>query len=227
MLNWVVYMTAMGTLAVVFLVSVSHKLRDYPRFKASLSAYRLFPQSILPIVAPVVVALEVAAVVAILLPSGPGKWLAFGLLTTYTGALGVNLARGNTSIDCGCGDAPTPISGWLLLRNDRSRVVRCALQEFLVEIQLRVELYFDNCLLRHAENNQRGQIHGIDYGGGIDGRHDLRAEFLHHIPDPCGAKGLFEISVSPGRMGSIEDVFQPDGFAKVDLYCSQSLSECP
>lgn len=117
MLNWVVYMTAMGTLAVVFLVSVSHKLRDYPRFKASLSAYRLFPQSILPIVAPVVVALEVAAVVAILLPSGPGKWLAFGLLMTYTGALGVNLARGNTSIDCGCGDAPTPISGWLLLRN--------------------------------------------------------------------------------------------------------------
>jgi hypothetical protein len=116
-LNWVVYMTAMGTLALVFLVSVSHKLRDYSRFKASLGAYRLFPQPLLKIVAPIVVALELAAVVAILLPSGPGKWLAFGLLTIYTGALAVNLARGNTSIDCGCGDAPTPISGWLLLRN--------------------------------------------------------------------------------------------------------------
>ena len=42
---------------------------------------------------------------------------AFGLLCLYTLALAINLMRGITAIDCGCGDLPTPISGWLLLRN--------------------------------------------------------------------------------------------------------------
>jgi len=117
MLSWILYMTAMGTLALVFAISVSHKLRDYPRFKASLGAYQLVPDSLLWVLAPVVVLLELAAILAILLPVGPGVSIAFGLLVVYTLALTINLLRGNTSIDCGCGDAPTPISGWLLLRN--------------------------------------------------------------------------------------------------------------
>jgi len=117
MLSWILYMTAMGTLALVFAISVSHKLRDYARFRASLGAYGLVPMPMLPILAPTVVLLELAAILAIVLPVGPGVTLAFGLLLIYTLALAVNLLRGNTTIDCGCGDAPTPISGWLLLRN--------------------------------------------------------------------------------------------------------------
>ena len=117
MLGWILYMTGMGTLALVFAISVSHKLRNYARFKASLAAYRLVPEAFLALLAPVVLLLELAAIVAILLPAGPGVSIAFGLLILYTLALTINLARGNTSIDCGCGDAPTPISGWLLLRN--------------------------------------------------------------------------------------------------------------
>ena len=117
MLSWILYMTAMGTLVLVFLFSVSHKLRDYARFRASLGAYQLFPESLLGFFAPLVILLEVAAIVAILLPTGPGVSIAFGLLMVYTLALTINLLRGNTSIDCGCGDVPTPISGWLLLRN--------------------------------------------------------------------------------------------------------------
>ena len=116
-MTWVLYMTAMGTLALVFAISVSHKLRDFARFRASLGAYGLVPASMLPLLAPVVIILELAAIVAIFLPVGPGVTLAFSLLVIYTLALAVNLMRGNTSIDCGCGDAPTPISGWLLLRN--------------------------------------------------------------------------------------------------------------
>ena len=117
MLSWILYMTAMGTLALVFALSVSHKLRDYARFRASLGAYQLFPEQLLGLFAPLVILLELAAIVAILLPTGPGVSIAFALLLIYTLALTVNLLRGNTSIDCGCGDAPTPISGWLLLRN--------------------------------------------------------------------------------------------------------------
>jgi hypothetical protein len=116
-LSWIIYSSAMGTLALVFAFSVSHKLRDYPRFLASLAAYNMVPAMLLPVLAPGVIALELAAILAILLPVGPGVTIAFGLLMLYTLALTYNLLRGNTSIDCGCGDAPTPISGWLLLRN--------------------------------------------------------------------------------------------------------------
>lgn len=111
------HMTAMGTLVAVFALAVSHKLRDYARFEASLGAYRLLPERLVPVVAPLVVLLELGAIAAILAPVGPGAMPAGALLLAYSLALGVNLARGNTSIDCGCGDAPTPISGWLLLRN--------------------------------------------------------------------------------------------------------------
>lgn len=117
MLSWILYMTAMGTLAFVFALSVNHKLRDYGRFRASLAAYQLVPERLLSLFAPLVILLELTAIVAILLPTGPGVSVAFALLLVYTLALTVNLLRGNTSIDCGCGDAPTPISGWLLLRN--------------------------------------------------------------------------------------------------------------
>jgi hypothetical protein len=117
MLSWVLHVTGMGTLAFVFVLSVLHKLRAYGRFQASLGAYRLVPSTWLPIVAPLVIGLEMAAIVAIVVPVGPGALLAGALLTVYTAALAINLARGNTLIDCGCGDAPTPISGWLLLRN--------------------------------------------------------------------------------------------------------------
>ncbi len=117
MLSWILYMTAMGTLALVFALSVSHKIRDYARFRASLGAYQLVPERLLGLFAPLVILLELTAIVAILLPTGPGVSIAFGLLLLYTVALTVNLLRGNTSIDCGCGDTPTPISGWLLLRN--------------------------------------------------------------------------------------------------------------
>ena len=117
MLDWVLTSSAMGTVALVFIFSVSHKLRDYHRFKASLGAYRIMPDALLGLVAPLVIGLEIAAIVAILLPFGPGSAIAFGLLLGYTLALAINLLRGNTAIDCGCGDVPTPISGWLLLRN--------------------------------------------------------------------------------------------------------------
>lgn len=106
-----------GALAFVFAVSVLHKIRAFDRFKASMGAYRLLPESWLPLAAPAVIGLELTAIAAIFLPVGPGASVAGALLLVYTTALTINLLRGNTSIDCGCGDAPTPISGWLLLRN--------------------------------------------------------------------------------------------------------------
>ena len=117
MIYWVFYTAGISTLALVFALSAWHKLSDFPRFKASLGAYRLFPESFVGLVAPFVIFLELAAIVELLLPLGAGSWLAFALLCLYTLAITVNLLRGSRQIDCGCGDRPTPLSGWLLLRN--------------------------------------------------------------------------------------------------------------
>lgn len=170
MLSWILYMTAMGTLALVFAFSVSHKLRDYARFRASLGAYQLVPERLLGLFAPLVILLELAAIVAILLPTGPGVSLAFGLLLLYTLALTVNLLRGNTSIDCGCGDAPTPISGWLLLRNGAllmlalphepeggpPDLLHWALVTGLVTLLMIFYLIFEQLLANHALLTEEG-----------------------------------------------------------------------
>lgn len=117
MLGWVMHMAATGTLIAVFGLSLHHKLRSFPRFKASLEAYGLLPVAAVPAAAVALLLLEVAAILCLLLPAGIASGLAFALLALYTLAITVNLLRGNRAIDCGCGDTPTPLSGWLLLRN--------------------------------------------------------------------------------------------------------------
>ncbi|MDH3643730.1 MAG: methylamine utilization protein MauE [Gammaproteobacteria bacterium] len=117
MLDWIVHSVAVGTLALVFGLALSHKLRAYARFRASLQAYGIVPEFLLGVATPLIVALEAAALVCLFLPGVPGSLLAFATLGIYTVAMGVNLARGRRYIDCGCGDLPTPLSSWLLLRN--------------------------------------------------------------------------------------------------------------
>jgi hypothetical protein len=117
MLAWIIHYVATGTLAVVFALALSHKLRSYPRFRASLQAYGIVPEFLLGIFAPTIVLLEALAVLSLFVPDGPGSLVAFAVLGVYTVAMGLNLARGRRYIDCGCGDLPTPLSGWLLLRN--------------------------------------------------------------------------------------------------------------
>ena len=53
-------------------------------------------------------------------------WFAFMLLLIYAMAIGINLLRGRTSIDCGCSGpaaAKQKLSTWLLLRNGLLMVV--------------------------------------------------------------------------------------------------------
>ena len=110
------------TLAGIFLFAAAHKVRNYLAFRGILGQYRLLPDALLPIAAPAVVAAEVAAALALLNPASllPGMTAASPatlLLSVYTLAIAINLARGRTGIDCGCGGEATPLSGWLLVRN--------------------------------------------------------------------------------------------------------------
>jgi hypothetical protein len=117
MLDWVMHQIGVGTLVVVFMLAVLHKMRDFTRFRASMRAYEIIPDMFLVLFAPLVIALELLTVVLLFVHEGRGAMLGFALLGTYTLVMALNLARGRAEIDCGCGDLPTPLSGWLIIRN--------------------------------------------------------------------------------------------------------------
>ncbi len=105
-------------LAMVFGFSSYHKLAQWKRFLASFSAYKILPQ-IFPIqlAGLMIVTSEAIVTVALLAMQRWGLLLAMVLLALYMLAMTVNLMRGRTYIDCGCGDEPTPVSVYTLMRN--------------------------------------------------------------------------------------------------------------
>jgi hypothetical protein len=107
--------------AFVFASAGIHKVMEYSRHTMIVADYRVAPRWVAPLLAPLVIALEIAAAVAVLLPSlrSQGFLLAAGLLLIYAASIGLNLLRGRTSIDCGCGwgSHGQRISSWLVVRN--------------------------------------------------------------------------------------------------------------
>ena len=106
-------------LAALFASTAAHKFREGLRFEAQLSEYRLLPEALTAPAARVLAVMEASLVPALLLPAtrDVAAICAGGLLAGYALAIAVNLLRGRDHIDCGCGDAPTLLSPWLLLRN--------------------------------------------------------------------------------------------------------------
>ena len=109
------------TLAALFAASAAHKLTDFQRAVAIVSAYRVAPSALAPIISATVVAIELVVAVGLLTPAfrDIAAIGAAGLLLVYATAIGVNLARGRRDIDCGCsfgasGERLTPV---LIFRN--------------------------------------------------------------------------------------------------------------
>jgi hypothetical protein len=117
-----IYSLIVATLvAFVFAHAAIHKVFEYARHVGIVADYQVMPAWVVPLLAPLVIVLEFAAAVLVLLPATRtmGLILAAGLLLAYLFSIGLNLLRGRTSIDCGCGwgSQEHPISGWLLIRN--------------------------------------------------------------------------------------------------------------
>jgi len=105
-------------LALIFGLASYHKITSWPRFLASMSAYKILPNWIAPQLAGLALIFgEIAACTSLLALHHVGLILAMILLVLYLGVISINLIRGRTHIDCGCGDEPTPISMLLLVRN--------------------------------------------------------------------------------------------------------------
>lgn len=107
------------SLALLFLLAARHKISAHRRFEAQLAAYRILPEPMVSPVARVLPWIEIAVAISLLfaITRPLGAVVAAALLSLYAMAMAINLSRGRSQIDCGCGDTPQALSGLLLLRN--------------------------------------------------------------------------------------------------------------
>jgi hypothetical protein len=108
-----------GLLVCVFLRGASHKLLDFGWFVHTLAEYRLLPAALAPAAAGVLALAETAVAIGLVAPQSRGAAAMAGcvLLLVYGGAVAVNLLRGRSRIECGCGGAGEGLSWVLVARN--------------------------------------------------------------------------------------------------------------
>ena len=106
-------------LSLVFLRALLHKLGRHAELAGTIRDYRLMSPRVVPLAAAAVVASEACAAVGLLLPQtrASAAFLACGLLLFYSTAIGINLLRGRTTINCGCGGPDQGISRLQVVRN--------------------------------------------------------------------------------------------------------------
>lgn len=113
-------------LSFVLARAVLHKWRARAHFVEQVRAYRLLPDALVAPVGMVLLIAETSAAIALLDPAWQAPALvAAALFATYAAAMAINLVRGRTEIDCGCGGplaARTTID-WLLVSRNALLVV--------------------------------------------------------------------------------------------------------
>lgn len=106
-----------ATLSIVLLSGALQKLRDPVVFAAAVDNYRLLPEALVPVTARALPVVELAAGGLLLFPETClwGGALALLLLVVVSTAVAINLGRGHTAIDCGCGGLSSQPLSWALV----------------------------------------------------------------------------------------------------------------
>lgn len=106
-------------LAALFAAAAVHKLRDLAAFRATLAAYALLPAALVRPAALLLPGVEIATSIGLLAGGAYGGAVAAALLLLYSAAIGWNLWRGRTEIDCGCfaRAVRAPLGVDLIIRN--------------------------------------------------------------------------------------------------------------
>ena len=121
MLDPLPHLTIALALAALFAASVVHKLSGLAEWPGVVRNYRLVPDTVVGAVAFLVPCGEAMTAGALLWPATrtAGALAAAALLLVYGVALGVNLQRGRTAIDCGCFGSRlrSGLAPWMVLRN--------------------------------------------------------------------------------------------------------------
>jgi hypothetical protein len=130
-------MIATGIVCLFLARAVLHKLASRSEFQATLAEYRLLPRSWTGWMSVLLVLAEAIALGALVLsPSRQaGAGLAGLLFAVYAGAMAINLLRGRSRIDCGCGNPGQALSWWLVSRN-AVLMALCALAAFPLQAQV-------------------------------------------------------------------------------------------
>lgn len=110
---------AAGFLSLVFLRGLLHKFGSYAEFVGNVRDYRLIPEALVPGAAGALVGLELLTAIGLVIPQTriTAALVAAGLLALYGVAIAINLQRGRTTIDCGCGGGGQGISSLHVVRN--------------------------------------------------------------------------------------------------------------
>lgn len=106
-------------ISLIFARAAWHKLGEFTEFTGFVADYKLVPDRLVVPASWAIVGAETAAVALQLVPSGRlfGLAIAVLMLLAYAGAMAVNIRRGRTAIECGCGGAVQPLSWALVARN--------------------------------------------------------------------------------------------------------------
>ncbi len=105
--------------AAILLESAQHAFADRHAFAAVIGAYRILPLSWSNAAAMVLPVLQIAVAGGLMSPRTTlaAACLGLSLLLAFTFAMAVNLRRGRSDIDCGCGGDSQRISLPLVIRN--------------------------------------------------------------------------------------------------------------
>jgi len=163
----------------LFVVSGVQKTQDNLRFQGVVTNYKVLPEVLSPWVARALPALEIACGIALLVPGIQNIGLAgvLILLLAYTFGIGINIYRGRTHIDCGCGAASKPqlLNKGLLLRNSLLVLVVLAalpienilpmawlawLVSLFTTVFLSLSYHVFNQLIANNDLIERGEQHG-------------------------------------------------------------------
>lgn len=106
-------------LSLLFARAAWHKIGEFTEFTGFVADYQLLPQQLVVPASMLIVGAEVLVVALQLVPGGQvfGLLLGMAMLTLYGLSMAINIQRGRTSIECGCGGAVQPLSWSLVLRN--------------------------------------------------------------------------------------------------------------
>lgn len=105
--------------SLIFARAAWHKLGEFTEFTGFVADYKLLPERLVVPASWAIVGSETASVALQLVPGGRlfGLGIAVLMLLAYAGAMAINISRGRTAIECGCGDAVQPLSWSLVARN--------------------------------------------------------------------------------------------------------------
>lgn len=111
--------TATTFLLLLFVISVLHKLSDVTHFSGYVMNYDLLPEAWIKPVTYLLISIEIMISLGLMIPAfnTVAMSIAILLLLGYAIAMLINIRRGNTQIECGCGGPVMYLSYDLVLRN--------------------------------------------------------------------------------------------------------------